>query len=167
MDETIVQTPADEPVILITRAFDAPRELVFRCYTDPVHLAHFWGPRDATTTSRIDLRPGGVWHTQWQYADGGAYGYTSVYIDIAPPERIVYRDAPDGWAGGLDALPPVQIHSTIELAKDGDRTHVTVTVRFPSNEIRDESVRRGFAEMVKVGNDRLDDYLKTIDPAHA
>lgn len=162
MTENIVETPANEPVILITRRFDAPRTLVFRCYTDPVHMAHFWGPRDATTVSTIDLRPGGLWITRWQYANGGNFSYTSVYLEIVIPERIVYRDAPDGWSGGLEGLPPVTLHTTIALAEDGGRTHLTVTVRCNSIAERDENVRRGFAGMVSTGNDRLAEYLKTL-----
>ena len=162
MNENIVETPADEPVILIRRRFDAPRRLVFRCYTDPVHMAHFWGPRDAKTTSILDLRPGGVWVTCWTYENGGEYSYTSVYLEIRIPDLIVYRDAPDGWPGGLDGLPPVRLHSTIVLAEDEGRTNLTVTVRCPSLPERDDIVRRGFAGMVSVGNDRLEDYLKTL-----
>lgn len=164
-NKSTVLTPADEPVLVIQRRFEAPRALVYKCYTEPAHMTHFWGPRDATTISRVDLRPGGVWHTQWHYAGGGTYGYTSVYVEITPPERIVYRDAPDGWHGGLDGLPPVQIHSTIELAEHGSGTEVTVTVRFTSIEARDHNVERGFAGMVTVGNDRLEEYLATLAAA--
>ncbi len=163
MSTSTVLTPADEPLLIITRTFDAPRVLVFRCYTDPVHLAHFWGPRDATTVSRLDVRPGGLWRTDWTYANGGKYGYSSVYLEIVPPERIVYRDAPDGWQGGLEGLPPVQVHSTIRLSDEGGRTEVTVTVRFSSVAERDENVKRGFAGMVSVGNDRLEEYLETLN----
>ncbi len=163
MNENIVETPADEPVIFIRRTFAAPRTLVWHCYTDPAHMAHFWGPREARTTTTISaLEPGGVWVTNGVYEGGGTYGYTSVYLEIAAPKRIVYRDAPDGWPGGLEGLPPVTLHSTIALAEDGARTHLTVTVRCNSIAERDENVRRGFAGMVGVGNDRLAEYLATL-----
>ena len=169
-NQTEVETPADDPVILIRRTFDAPRALIFRCYTDPAHMAHFWGPRDAKTRTTLDLRVGGTWVTHWTYDDGRQWGYTSVYLEIVAPERIVYRDAPDGWPGGLDGLPPVTLHSTIGLGEVGERTHVTVTVRCNSFAERDENVRRGFAIMVATGNDRLDAYLATCpgraDPCH-
>lgn len=161
-DETHVETPADDPVILIRRRFAAPRQLVFRCYTDPAHMAHFWGPRDAATRTTLDLRVGGTWVTRWSYADGKSWGYTSVYLEIEPPERIVYRDAPDGWPGGLEGLPPATLHTTIALAEEGAGTQVTVTVRCNSLAERDENVRRGFAAMVSVGNDRLAEYLATL-----
>lgn len=161
-DPNAVATPADDPVIVVTRAFDAPRALVYACYTDPKHLAHFWGPRDSATTARLDLRPGGVWRIDWRYANGGAFGYTSVYLALLPPERIVYRDAPDGWQGGLDGLPPAQTHTTILLAENAGRTTVTVTVRFRTLAARDENMKRGFATMVCVGHDRLAEYLPTV-----
>ena len=162
MNPNYVTTPADDPVILITRTFDAPRALVYKCYTDPVHMPHFWGPRDATTVSQIDLRVGGVWRTDWRYADGKDYGYTSIYTEISPPGRIAYRDAPRDWQGGLEGLPPAELISTIELTEAAGKTTVRVTVRCTSIEARDENVRRGFAGMVSVGHDRLEDYLKTL-----
>lgn len=161
MSTSSVMTPTDDPVLIITRTFDAPRALVYKCYTDPVHMVHFWGPHGSSTpVCDIDLRPGGLWRTVMRFANGGEYGYSSVYLEIAPPERIVYRDAPDDWEGGLEGLPPVQIHSTISLGDENGKTNVTVTVRFNSVEARDENVKRGFAGMVTQSNDRLAEYLK-------
>lgn len=166
MSQNIVLTPADDPVIVITRSFEAPQALVFNCYTEPRHMVHFWGPHGSTTpVCEIDLRPGGVWRTVMRFASGQEFGYTSVYLEIVPRERIVYRDAPDDWKGGLDGLPPVRMHSTIALEADGSGTRVTATVRCPSIAIRDEQIGHGFAEMVKVGNDRLAAYLASLDPA--
>jgi uncharacterized protein YndB with AHSA1/START domain len=167
MNESQVLVPEGQNYFQIVRTFDAPRALVYRCYTDPVHMAHFWGPHDATTTSRVDLKPGGVWRTDWRYPDGNIYGYTSVYLELVPPERIVYRDAPADWQGGLEGLPPTELHSTIELNETDGRTTVTVTVRCTSVAARDDNVKRGFAGMVNVGHDRLEAYLKTLDPAQA
>jgi uncharacterized protein YndB with AHSA1/START domain len=163
MNENVVTTPADEPVILIERMFDAPRALVWRCYTEPRHLARFWGPRDARTTATLELKVGGVWVTRWDYDNGGSYRYTSVYLEIAPVERIVYRDAPEGWPGGLDDLPRMTLHSTIALSDTDTGTRVNVTVRCNSIADRDLNVERGFALMVNTGQDRLEEYLKTLD----
>lgn len=165
MTNNIVTTPADEPVILIERLFDAPRPLVWRCYTEPLHLARFWGPRDARTTATVDLRVGGVWVTRWDYDSGAHYSYTSAYLEIAPVERIVYRDAPEGWAGGLEGLPPLTLHSTITLAETGTGTRLNVVVRCTSIAERDVAVERGFALMVGTGNDRLADYLRELGDA--
>ena len=162
-----VEAPDEEPVILITRVLDAPRTLVWRCYTEPKHMVHFWGPHGSTTpVCDIDLRPGGIWRTVMRFGTGNEYGYTSVYLEIAPPERIVYRDVPDDWAG-IGELPPWQIHSTLAFSDEGDTTGLSVTVRFRGLAERDDAVKRGFAGMVIQGNERLADYLKTLDPAQA
>jgi uncharacterized protein YndB with AHSA1/START domain len=165
MNQNIVTTPPDKPVILIERMFNAPRPLVFKCYTEAQHLARFWGPRDAKTRTTLHLEVGGVWVTEWTYDNGGTYGYASVYLEITPVERIVYRDAPEGWPGGLGGLPPTTLHTTITLAEEGQRTRINVTVLCNSIAERDENVRRGFALMVGTGNDRLDEYLATLAQA--
>jgi uncharacterized protein YndB with AHSA1/START domain len=163
MTENIVSVPPNENYFTITREFEAPRALVYRCYTQPRHLARFWGPRDAKTTSTVDLRVGGVWVTRWRYDDGKEYGYTSVYLELVEPERIHYRDAPNDWPGGLDDLPPAEIISTISLDEQRNRTTVTAHIRCTSVETRDETVARGFSGMVSVGNDRLAEYLETLE----
>jgi uncharacterized protein YndB with AHSA1/START domain len=164
MSTSTVLTPAGEPVLIITRVFDAPRALVYKCYTEPVHMVHFWGPHGSTTpVCQVDLRAGGLWRTVMRFADGSEYGYSSVYLEIVPPERIVYRDAPNDWKGGLEGLPPVEIHSTIAFGDESGKTKVTVTIRFNSLAERDENVKRGFAGMVVTSSDRLEQYLETLN----
>lgn len=160
--QNIVTVPPGADHFTIERSFDAPRTLVWRCYTEPQHLARFWGPRDATTKSTVALRVGGVWRTRWSYAGGGEYSYTSVYLELVEPERIHYRDAPDDWAGGLDGLPAPEIVSTISLDEDAGTTKVTAFIRCVSVADRDETVRRGFSGMVSIGNDRLAEYLEAL-----
>jgi uncharacterized protein YndB with AHSA1/START domain len=160
----VVETPANDPVIVITRSFDAPRVLLFKCYTQPEHMVHFWGPHGSTTpVCEIDLRVGGLWRTVMRFASGHEYGYTSVYLEITPPERLVWRDAPNDWEGGLEGLPPMQAHTTLALGDEGGKTKVTVTVRFNSIAERDENVKRGFAGMVTASNERLQDYLDALE----
>src|SRR3569832_1276558 len=130
--------------ITIECCFDALRWLVWKCYTEPQHLARFWGPADAKIAATIDLRGGGLWRTQWSYANGGEYGYTSVYLELVEPERIHYRDAPNDWAGGLDGLPPPELVSTITLTEAGQHTTVLARVECTSVAARDEPVARGF-----------------------
>ncbi|MEP7241798.1 MAG: SRPBCC domain-containing protein [Devosia sp.] len=163
MDSNIVTVPAGADYFTIDRSFDAPRRLVWKCYTEPQHLARFWGPRDATTRATIDLRVGGVWLTEWTYARGSTYGYASVYLELDAPKRIHYRDAPKDWPGGVDGLPEAELISTIALSEADGRTSVHVHVRCTSVAARDETVKRGFAGMVSTGHDRLADYLKTLD----
>ena len=82
--------------VTYTRTYDAPRDLVFRCMTEAEHLAHFWGPVGVTTPVEnitIDLRPGGAFETiMVNDADDEEYPMKAVYVEIAPPERLVFME---------------------------------------------------------------------------
>ncbi len=162
MSQNVVTVPPGADYFTIERSFEAPRALVWKCYTEPQHLARFWGPREVTTDVTVDLRTGGVWRTKWTYPNGQVYAYSSVYLEIAEPERLHYRDAPGEWSGGLDGLPPAQLISTITLTERDDRTTVLAHITAASVALRDETVARGFTGMVSLGNDRLDEYLATL-----
>lgn len=163
MFETEVSVPPGEKHFVITRTFAAPRQLIYRCYTTPEHMAHFWGPRDSTlTVCSIDLRVGGVWRVRWTYPDGRSWGYSSVYTAIVPDTRLDYRDAPYDWAGGFEGLALPEMLSSIALRGDGALTTVVVTVHWTSVEARDAAVRQGFANMVNIGHERLEHYLTTL-----
>jgi uncharacterized protein YndB with AHSA1/START domain len=83
--------------IVITRVFDAPRELIFQAWTDPKHLARWWGPRGFTCPRcEIDVRPGGLIRIDMRAPNGTIYPMTGVYLEIIEPERITYT------AGALD-----------------------------------------------------------------
>jgi uncharacterized protein YndB with AHSA1/START domain len=156
-----VIAPPGEPRLVITRGFDAPRELVWRCYTDPVHLVHFWGPHGSTCPlSEVDLRVGGRWRQVMRFASGNEYAYTSAYLEVTAPSRLVWRDAPNDYRFG-DALPPVTMQTTLELTEADGRTTVTVTVVFDSTAARDEAAKRGFTRTVTEGHERLALYLET------
>ena len=82
------------------RVHRARRELVFECMTTPEHLAQFWGPSGTTTPVdgiTVDLRPGGVFETVMvNEVDGSQYTMGAVYQDVAPPERLVWRETASG-----------------------------------------------------------------------
>ena len=162
MTQNIVTVPPGADFFTIERSFTAPRTLVWKCYTEPQHLARFWGPREATTRATVDLRVGGVWRIDWTYPGGGQWGYSSIYLELIEPAHIYYRDAPDGWTGGLEGLPPLQLLSTITLTEARGRTTVLAHVRAASAAARDEAVANGFTGMVSVGNDRLAEYLASL-----
>jgi uncharacterized protein YndB with AHSA1/START domain len=156
-----VLMPAGERQFQVIREFNAPRALVFDCYTQPKHMVHFWGPHGGTVPEcRIDLRVGGVWRVVMRFANGSEYGYSSVYTNIEAPKRLDWRDAPDDWQFGLEGLPPAELVSSIELDDlGGNRTRMTTTVRFLTVEARDQAVRQGFIGMVTQGGERLVAYL--------
>src|SRR6478609_4810848 len=92
-------TTADDELVF-TRVFDAPRDLVFRCMTEPEHLTHFWGPTGMSTpieSITVDLRPGGVFATTMvNDADGTEYKTSGTYVEIVPPERLVWTESHSG-----------------------------------------------------------------------
>jgi uncharacterized protein YndB with AHSA1/START domain len=93
----------DARSIVITRVIDAPRDIVFEAWTDPKHLAEWWGPTGfTTTTSKFEMRPGGIWRFVMHGPDGRDYQNRVTYHEILRPERIVYSH------GGGDDVEPVQ-----------------------------------------------------------
>ena len=106
--------------IVSTRAFDAPCELVFTAWSDPVHLAKWWGPKDFTNTfQEFDLRPGGVWRFVMHGPDGVDYKNESVFVEIVKPERIVFRHV---------SGPRFQVTAT--FAAEAGKTRVTFEMLF-------------------------------------
>jgi uncharacterized protein YndB with AHSA1/START domain len=83
--------------IIITRVFDAPRALVFKAWTDPKHLAQWWGPRGFTNPRcEMDVRPGGLIRIDMRVPNGTIYPMTGVYLEVVEPERLTYT------SGALD-----------------------------------------------------------------
>lgn len=94
------QRDRDESDLEYTRIFDASRELVFTCMTEPEHLSHFWAPLGSSAPVeriRIDLRPGGTFETLIvSDADGSTYATSSVFLEVERPARLVWREAHTG-----------------------------------------------------------------------
>ncbi|HEX2517357.1 MAG TPA: SRPBCC domain-containing protein [Chloroflexota bacterium] len=114
--------PGEE--LVITRVFDAPRELVFAAWTDPRHVAQWWGPQGWTTpVCEIDLRPGGVWRYGMRSAEGQESWSEAVYREIDPPQRLVYADTfTDAQGRPLEGMPRMLVTVTFE-ALGGPQGH--------------------------------------------
>jgi uncharacterized protein YndB with AHSA1/START domain len=101
---TSPSTDLSERGIVLTRVFDAPRELVWDAWTDPKKIVQWWGPRGFTTTIReMDLRPGGIWRHTMHGPDGTDYPNKSKFIEVVKPERISYSHS-----GGKKGDPGAQ-----------------------------------------------------------
>jgi uncharacterized protein YndB with AHSA1/START domain len=117
--------PADREVVL-ERTFDAPRELVFRVWTEPGHLARWWGPMDFTNpVCTVDLRPGGAYRIVMQAPDGRGYPCEGVYREIVAPERLVFTN----HAIGEDGSVLLEGLTTVLFTEEGGRTTVTLRTR--------------------------------------
>ena len=145
--------------ILITREFDAPRELVFKACTDPTLIPQWWGPRYLSTrVDKMDLRPGGQWRFINRDAEGKEYAFHGVYHEVLAPERII-----DTFE--FEGLPETG-HVTLETMKlevlPGERTRLIVQSVFQSVADRDGMLQGGMEEGVEDTYDRLEELLKKM-----
>lgn len=117
---------------VITRSFDAPRELVFEAFTEPERMKHWWGPKGFTViASEMDLRPGGFYHYGMRAPDGSAMWGKMVYREIVRPERIVLVNSFSDEAGNITRHPmsptwPLEMLSTFLFAERDGRTTLTI-----------------------------------------
>ena len=124
--------------IVISRVFDAPRELVWQAMSDPQHVVNWWGPRGfSTTIEKMDFRVGGVWKHTMHGPDGANYPNKSVFKEIVQHERIVYSHG-----GGREGGPGASFVATWSFeAVDAARTKLTLRMVFPSSSARDFVVK--------------------------
>ena len=112
-----------ERELVITRIFDAPRRLVFKMWTEPEHLARWWGPRGFTTiSSRMDVRPGGGWARSMRAPDGSVIRKHGVYREIVAPERLVLTYISEDLAGN----PGPETVVTVTFADLDGKTRLTL-----------------------------------------
>ncbi|MGH6771211.1 MAG: SRPBCC family protein [Xanthobacteraceae bacterium] len=152
------QTGTADREIVLTRVYDAPRDLVWTAWTDPKHVVHWWGPNGFTNTiHEMDVRPGGVWRFIMHGPDGRDYKNRINFIEVKRPERLVYTH------GGDDDVEPVNFHVTVTFEDQGGRTKVTLRSVFPTAEERDRVVKEyGAIEGGRQTLARLADYLATM-----
>jgi uncharacterized protein YndB with AHSA1/START domain len=151
---TTFATPSDREIV-ITRLFDAPRRLVFEALTDPEHLPLWYGPRGWTlAVCQIDLRPGGAWRFVLRSPEGTAMGMRGVYQEIVPPERLISTESYDDYPG--ESL------NTVVLTEADGKTTMTVTVLYPSKEVRDAVLNSGMQKGASETYDRLAEHLRTM-----
>jgi uncharacterized protein YndB with AHSA1/START domain len=128
--ETSLYAPEDESVIV--RTFAAPRELVFRAFTEAQHLARWWAPPGGSVeVLRLDLRPGGLFHYAQQAPEQPLQYGRFEYREITPPERLVYVSAFSDVEGNLVRAPwsetwPLEIMNIVTFAEQDGRTTVTM-----------------------------------------
>jgi uncharacterized protein YndB with AHSA1/START domain len=153
----------------ISRTFDAPRELVFKALTESERLVRWWGPKGFTMEiSRLDLRPGGVWHYSMKSPEGFVMWGKFVYREIVAPEKLVFVNSFSDEEGNLTRHPlsptwPIEVLNTLTLTEQDGKT--TMTIRGGPINASEEEVRTfegGFESMQKGFSgtfDQLDEYL--------
>jgi len=154
------QITTSDREIVATRIYDAPRELVFELWSDPVHLSQWWGPRGfRTTTFSMDFKPGGVWRFVMHGPDGTDYQNKITYVEIDAPRKLVYRH------GGDKDVEPVNFEVTVTFDDAGaGRTKLNMRMVFPSAAAKNFVVEKyGAVEGLRETTGRLGDYLPALD----
>jgi uncharacterized protein YndB with AHSA1/START domain len=150
--QVTVTTPSDRE-IMMARAFDAPRSVVFDCYTKPELLKRWLhGPGGwLLTICDTDLRVGGTFRWVWRHAESGEMSIHGVYREIVRPERIVRTELFEGKAS--------ETLATLVLTEENGKTTVTTKLAFPSREVRDAMLKSGMDRGVSHSYAQLDTLL--------
>jgi uncharacterized protein YndB with AHSA1/START domain len=151
----IIAEPGKQEII-ISREFDAPRELVFKAFTDPKFYIHWLGPRELTMTiEKFELRNGGSWRYIHKDIDGNEYAFHGVIHEFTPPERIIDTFEFEGL--------PEKGHVILETVRfeelPGNRTKLTSQSVFQSVADRDGMLQSGMERGVNDSYQRLDELL--------
>ena len=141
---------------MITREFDAPRDLVFRAHTDPELLAQWLGPRDLTmTVDHYDVRDGGKWRYVSKDAAGSEYGFHGVFHGTPSPDGIVQTFEFEGVPGHVSL-------DTLTLQERDGKTLLRSVSSFQSVEDRDAMVASDMERGVRDSGERLEELLAKL-----
>lgn len=159
---------ADRPFV-IARVFNAPRDLVWKSWTEAERLKQWWGPKGFVVhTAKVDLRPGGTFHYGMTAPDGSEMWGRFLYREIEPPLRLVYINSFSDPQGGLSRHPahllwPLQILSTVTFWESTGKTKVNVQWEpYEASEQERRTFHEGMGSMQQgwTGTlEQFDDYL--------
>jgi uncharacterized protein YndB with AHSA1/START domain len=143
-------TPSDREVAM-TRIFDATRHLLFQAWTTPALLKRWlYGPEEwPLVVCELDLRVGGVLRFTWRHRDGKEMGFSGVYREIAPPDRLVFTETWDeDWTGGETLV-------TLHFTEHAGQTTVKQTILYSSRAARDAVLKTPMDQGMTQSYDRL------------
>jgi uncharacterized protein YndB with AHSA1/START domain len=142
--------------IVSTRTFDAPRELVWRAFTDERLLARWWGQNSTTTiVDKLDVRPGGLWRFIQRSPDGAEYAFNGEFREVVPPSRLVQTFEFEGMPGHITV-------DAMTLEEHGGKTTITTTSRFATLEDLEGMVATGMEAGANESYDRLEALLSEL-----
>jgi len=137
-ENTSPRPPPNE--LNLTRIFAAPRALVFQAWTDPAHLAQWWGPGGFTTTLKTwEARTGGAILLDMNAPNGTVYPMSGKFVELVPPEKIVFLSAALNAAG----QPIFEVMNSIALADEGGKTKLTLHTRVISKQPEADQYLKG------------------------
>ena len=147
--------------LLITRIFEAPRELVFKAWTEPERVARWWGPHGFTApVCELDVRPGGAIRIHMRAPDGSLIPARGVYHEVVEPERLVFTTFVSEDEAGH---PQLEVLHTVTLDDLGDKTKLTLRARLIKSMPEAAGMLAGMTEGWEQGLDRLAESLQTIE----
>lgn len=149
---------AIEREIVITRVIDAPRELVFRAWTDRRHVCEWFGPEGFTcTTHEMDVKVGGMWRFDLVAPDGKRYDNRVVYLEIDPPRRLVFDHGSD------KDDDPGRFRTTVTFdEQSNDKTVLTLRQLHPTKEQREAVIAFGAVELGLQTLDKLAEHVRRL-----
>jgi uncharacterized protein YndB with AHSA1/START domain len=144
--------------LVLERTVDVPRELVWKAWTTPKHLKHWFTPRPWTVSEcQIDLKPGGIFRTVMVSPEGNAFPNVGCYLEVVPMEKLVFTDA---MGPGYRPSEKPFMTATISLKSKGKGTVYTATVLHGSAANREQHEQMGFAQGWGTALDQLVAYVK-------
>ncbi len=160
---------AMEREFVITRVFDAPRERVWKAWTESERLAQWWGPKGFKVhTCKVDLRPGGVFHYGMRAPDGSDMWGKFVYREIVAPERLVFIVSFSDPKGGVTRHPwspnwPLETLSTITFTEQEGKTKITVRwVPYSATELERKTFEDGRQSMQQGWTGTMDQFAEYL-----
>ena len=151
---SILTTPSDREVH-IERVFDAPRELVWRAFTEPELVAQWWGRGNKLVIERLEVERGGHWRFV-EHSDQGVHGFEGRFREVSPPERLA-------WTFEWDGMPGHVAIDTTEFEDLGDgRTKVITRSIFHTTEERDGMLDSGMQQGLDQSYAALDRLLAKL-----
>ena len=151
---SVLSTPSDREVH-IERVFDAPRDLVWRAFTEPELVAQWWGRGNMLVIERFEVERGGHWRFVEHTADG-VHGFEGRYREVTPPDRLI-------WTFEWDGMPGYVAVDTITFEDLGDgRTKVVTTSLFHTTAERDGMLESGMQKGLDESYAALDRLLSTL-----
>jgi uncharacterized protein YndB with AHSA1/START domain len=151
------QSNTSDREIVITRILDAPRELVYEAWTNPKHIAQWWGPNGFTNTiHEMNVKIGGVWRFIMHGPDGTDYPNKIVFEEVIKAKRLVYTHGSD------DDNDPHAFHVTVTFEDEGKKTKLTMHSVFGSAAILEEMKKFGAIEGGNQTLNRLEAHLRTM-----
>jgi uncharacterized protein YndB with AHSA1/START domain len=143
--------------LIIQRKLNAPRELVFKVWTDPDHVVKWWGPNGFTNTNiEMNVKEGGVWRYIMHAPDGTNFPNRITFIQVLKPERLIY------WHGSDEDNDPNAFHVTITFEANDNQTNLTMRSVFKSAAALEEVRKFGAVEGGNQSLQRLESHLQQM-----